>query len=391
MYAKFENKNLLLQFFSTFLILFLLTFKTSSCFARAAPESFSFLAEELSPAVVNISTTQIIREPQRAVPIPEFPPGSAFEEIFKELFRSLPQSGEPSFRRAQSLGSGFIIDPKGLVVTNYHVIEASEEIIVSLSSGFQYEAYVIGFDVDTDIALLQLIVPKKDTKSGLPFVQFGNSDKAKVGDWVLAIGNPYGLGGTITAGIISARNRDIQMGQYDDFIQTDAAINRGNSGGPLFNMDGEVIGVNTAIYSITGESVGIAFAIPSAIAGNIVTQLEEFGEVRRGWLGVEIHPVTEEIAMSIGLKNPRGALVASTVDSSPAAKAGIVSGDVILVFGGKDIESFRDLPRVVADTKPGSEVSVKIWRGNKVQEFNVFLGTKGQLSKGVTDSPSEGE
>ena len=181
------------------------------------------------------------------------------------------------------------------------------------------------------------------------------------------------------------------MGQYDDFIQTDAAINRGNSGGPLFNMDGEVIGVNTAIYSLTGASVGIAFAIPSAIAGNIVTQLEEFGEVKRGWLGVEIHLVTEDIAMSIGLKNPIGALVASTVDSGPAEKAGIVSGDVILVFDGKDIESFKDLPRVVADTKPGSEVSVKIWRGNKIQEFNVSLGTKGQLSKGVTDSPSEGE
>ena len=387
MYAKFENKNLFLRFFPTFLILFFLVFKTSLCFSRAAPESFSFLAEELSPTVVNISTTQIIQESQRPVPMPEFPPGSPFEEMFKELFNNIPQSGEPSFRRAQSLGSGFIIDPKGLIVTNYHVIEASEEIIVSLSSGLQYEAYVIGFDADTDIALLQL----KDTKSDLPFAQFGNSDKAKVGDWVLAIGNPYGLGGTITAGIISARNRDIQMGQYDDFIQTDAAINRGNSGGPLFNMDGEVIGVNTAIYSLTGASVGIAFAIPSAIAGNIVTQLEEFGEVKRGWLGVEIHLVTEDIAMSIGLKNPIGALVASTVDSGPAEKAGIVSGDVILVFDGKDIESFKDLPRVVADTKPGSEVSVKIWRGNKIQEFNVSLGTKGQLSKGVTDSPSEGE
>ena len=297
-------------------------------------------------------------------------------------------------------GSGFLISSSGYIVTNGHVVSRTDtnaveviradSVTVRLSNEDEYPAEIVGVDIGTDLAVLKI-----DVGTDLPYIPLGDSDVARVGEWVMALGAPFGLTNTVSAGIVSAKGRarigGLNGSAYQDFIQTDAAINQGNSGGPLFNMDGEVIGVNTAIYSMTGASVGIAFAIPSAIAGNIATQLEEFGEVKRGWLGVEIHLVTEDIAMSIGLKNPRGALVASTVDSGPAEKAGIVSGDVILVFDGKDIESFKDLPRVVADTKPGSEVSVKIWRGNRVQEFNVFLGTKGQLSKGVTDSPLEGE
>ncbi len=332
--------------------------------ASSAPETFADLAENLSPAVVNISTAQRVDAPQGG---PEIPPGGPFEDLFKDFFEQLPQQRGP--RSVQSLGSGFVISADGYVVTNNHVIEEADEITVNFPDGMSLPATLIGRDPKTDIAVL-----KVETESSLPFVSFGDSEISRVGDWVLAIGNPFGLGGSVSAGIISARNRDINAGPYDDFIQTDAAINRGNSGGPLFNMAGEVIGVNTAIISPSGGSIGIGFSVPSALAKNVVAQLKEFGETRRGWLGVRIQTVTPELADGLGLEEPSGALVAGVSENGPAAKAGIETGDVVMRFDGKEVLEMRDLPRIVAETPVNESVRVVLWRDGQTMTVLVEVG-----------------
>ncbi|SOD97108.1 DegQ family serine endoprotease [Caenispirillum bisanense] len=337
--------------------------------AREAPSSFADMAERLLPAVVNISTTQSMTG-ERGPQMPQFPPGSPFEEFFREFFdRQGPGQGQaPTMpRRATSLGSGFVIDKEGYIVTNNHVIEGADEVTVILQDDTALKAEIVGRDPKTDVALL-----KVEAEKDLPFVEFGDSDRSRVGDWVVAIGNPFGLGGTVTAGIISARARNINAGPYDNFIQTDASINRGNSGGPLFNMDGQVIGVNTAIYSPAGGgSVGIGFATPSNLAQSVVDDLRRFGEVKRGWLGVRIQTVTDEIADSLGLDRARGALVASVQEGGPAAEAGIQAGDVILSWDGDDIREMRNLPKAVADTEIGSTVDAVVWRDGKRQTVKV--------------------
>ena len=328
--------------------------------AKSVPESFADLAEKLMPSVVNISTTQTVVTNVNPFPF-EFPPGSPFEDMFKEF-------GAPQTRKATALGSGFIIDAKGIVITNNHVIKGAEDIFVRLDDGTEYKAEVIGADPLSDVAVLKII---SDIKF-IP-VKFGDSDKARIGDWVIAIGNPLGLSGTVTSGIISARNRDIGMNRYEDFIQTDASINVGNSGGPLFNMDGDVIGINTAIFG-RGGSIGIGFAIPSNSAKRVVEQLIEFGETKRGWLGVRIQIVTKEIADVEGLDKPRGALVASVADNSPSDKAGIKAGDIILEFNGVPITEMKELPKIVAQTEVGKTVEVKIWRNGKEISKKIKLG-----------------
>jgi len=361
-----------------------------------APASFAPLARQLLPAVVNISTTQNLqarRDRPDAPDIPQAPPGSPFEEFFRDFFnrnRHGSPDQPPRPRRAQSLGSGFIVDASGLVVTNNHVIEGADEINVILHDNTSIRAELLGTDTRTDLAVLRI-----KTDKPLPALQWGNSDDAQVGDWVLAIGNPFGLGGTVTAGIVSARGRDIRQGLYDDFIQTDAAINRGNSGGPLFNLQGQVIGINTAIYSPTGGSIGIGFAIPANLARNIVTQLADTGKVRRGWLGVNIQQVTEEIAESLGLQGGgRGALVARAQEGGPAAEAGIRNGDVILRFDGQEVREMRTLPRIVADTPVGREVPVVVWRDGDEQTITVKVGElpseqQAAATPGPQDRPTE--
>ena len=355
---------------------FAIIFISTNLFASERPDSFADQVEKLSPAVVNISTTTIVNDGQ-AMDMPQFPPGSPFEEFFKNFGDNNRQ------RKAQSLGSGFIIDDDGIVVTNYHVIENAEEIRVVLSDETSFTAEVLGQDQKTDIAVLK--IDPGDTK--LTAVSFGNSDELRVGDWVLAIGNPFGLGGTVTAGIVSARGRDIGNGPYDDFIQTDASINRGNSGGPLFNTDGDVIGINTAIYSQSGGSVGIGFAISSNLAERVAEQLIEFGQTRRGWLGVYIQEVTPDIAESLGLADAIGALISSVNEAGPAAKGGIQPGDVIVKFDSKLIEKMRDLPRIVAETDIGAKVKVELFRQGKRETVTVTLGEleKAELA-GVIDS-----
>src|SRR6516164_154566 len=349
-------------------------------FARAAPDSFADLAAKLLPAVVNISSSQAMQAraggPGAGPEIPMFPPGSPFEQFFKDfLNRNRPgQHGDTQpapERRMQSLGSGFIIDSSGLVVTNNHVIDGADEITVTLQDNTSLKAKVLGRDESGDIALLQ-VKPDKP----LPSVDFGDSDAERVGDWVVAIGNPFGLGGTVTAGIVSARGRDIRQGPYDDFIQTDAAINRGNSGGPLFNMDGQVIGINTAIFSPSGGSIGIGFSIPSNMAKNIVAQLKEYGRPRRGWLGVKIQQVTPDIAESLGLKDASGAMVAGVNDGGPADKARIRNGDIILKFNNQDVKEMRTLPRIVADSEVGKQVPVLLWRDGKETTVLATLAEK---------------
>ncbi len=339
---------------------------TQPASARSAPESFADLAEKLLPAVVNISSSQVVRTTQRQE-IPQAPPGSPFEDFFKEFFDRNQREGAP--RRASSLGSGFIIDKTGFIVTNNHVIAEADEITVILHDDSRHEATVIGRDPKTDLALLKI-----ETASELPYVDWGDSTSARVGDWVVAIGNPFGLGGTVTAGIISARQRDINQGPYDSFLQTDASINRGNSGGPMFNMDGRVIGVNTAIFSPTGGSVGVGFSIPASIAERVVNQLREFGRTKRGWLGVRIQTVTDEIAESLGLDEPAGALVADVTKDGPAQQGQIEAGDVILEFDGKAVEEMRDLPRIVAETEIGKPVEVDVWRKGKRRVVKVVVG-----------------
>jgi serine protease Do len=346
---------------------------------RDAPSSFRPLARQLLPSVVNISTTQNTQARANrpdAPDIPQAPPGSPFEEFFRDFFnRNRPGQQGPGQdqpqrpRRAQSLGSGFIVDASGIVVTNNHVIEGADEINVILQDNTSIRARLLGTDPRTDIAVLRI-----ETDKPLTAVPWGNSDETHVGDWVLAIGNPFGLGGSVTAGIVSARGRDIRQGLYDDFIQTDAAINRGNSGGPLFNMQGQVVGINTAIYSPTGGSIGIGFSIPANLARNIVAQLADGGRVRRGWLGVNIQQVTDEIAQSLDLTGGgRGALVARAQEDGPAAKAGIRNGDVILRFNGQEVREMRALPRIVAETPVGREVPVVVWRDGREQTIGVTI------------------
>ena len=336
--------------------------------ARGAPDSFADLVETLQPAVVNVSTTQTMEGGSDEGLEFDFPPGSPFRDFFDQFNRKRGEQEERP-RRAQSLGSGFIIDAEGFVVTNNHVIEGADKITVTLTDDTTYDAELVGRDTKTDLALLKIQADRQ-----FPFVSWGNSDKMRVGDWVIAIGNPLALGGTVTAGIVSALQRDIRSGPYDNFLQTDAPINRGNSGGPLFNMDGNVIGINTAIYSQSGGSIGIGFAIPSNQADGVIDQLRNFGVTRRGWLGVQIQQVTEEIAESLGLKEARGALVAGVLDGSPAMTAKMKEGDVILKFDGRDVNESRKLPRIVADTAVGKAVKVMLWRNGREITVTVTLG-----------------
>jgi serine protease Do len=342
--------------------------------ARSAPDSFADLAATLLPAVVNISSQQAIQakadRPNSGPDEPQFPQGSPFEQFFHDFMERHQQgqggggggdqAPDTSPRRGVALGSGFIIDPSGIIVTNNHVIEGADEITVTMHDGTSMKATLIGKDERTDVAVLKVTSDKP-----LPSVPFADSDTARVGDWVLAIGNPFGLGGSVTAGIVSARGRDIRQGPYDDFIQTDAAINRGNSGGPLFNMDGQVIGINTAIYSPSGGSIGIGFSIPSNMAKTVVAQLRDFGRAKRGWLGVQIQEVTPDIAEGVGLHTPHGAMVAGVTDNGPAAAAHIRGGDIILKFNGQDVKEMRTLPRIVAETEIGKQVPVTLWRDGK--------------------------
>ena len=341
-------------------ILFLINLNTASNSSNV-PSSFADLAEELMPSVVNISTTQTVVTKTNPFPNFQFPPGSPFEDMFKEF-------GTPQERKASALGSGFIIDKDGTVVTNNHVIKDADDILVRVNGDKEYKAKIIGTDPLSDIAVLKI-----DSDDKFKPVKFGNSDLARIGDWVIAIGNPFGLGGTVTTGIISARNRSIGLSRYEDFIQTDASINQGNSGGPLFNMDGDVVGVNTAILS-QGGSIGIGFAIPSNNAKQVVDQLIKYGETKRGWLGVRIQDVTKEIADAEELDKPRGALVSSVSPGSPSEKGGIKAGDIILEFDGTVINQMRELPMIVAQTEVGKTVRVKIWRNKKEIFKKIKLG-----------------
>jgi len=343
------------------ILTFVLTFSFSiQSNSKTVPASFADLAERLMPSVVNISTTQTVTTTSNPFPF-QFPPGSPFEDMFKEF-------GTPQERKSAALGSGFIIDEKGIVVTNNHVIQDAEDIIVRVNGDQDYNAKVLGADPLSDIAVLQLETDDKFTP-----VAFGDSDKARIGDWVIAIGNPFGLGGTVTSGIISARNRSIGLSRYEDYIQTDASINSGNSGGPLFDMNGDVIGINTAILGRNG-SIGIGFSIPANDAKIVIDQLIEFGETKRGWLGVRIQDVTQEIADVEKLDEPRGALVASVAENSPSDKGGIKAGDIILEFNGVQINQMKELPAIVAKTKVGTNVKVKIWRNKKEITKNILLG-----------------
>jgi serine protease Do len=333
-------------------------------------EVFAQLAAKLVGVVVNVSTTQAsAASAPKGGPEAQLPaPGAQLDEFFRDFFgeKGAPGGPNPPPSRVASLGSGFVIDPSGLIVTNNHVIANAEQITVTLSDDTTLQAEVIGRDAVSDLALL-----KVEPKAPLPAASWGDSAKAKVGDWVLAIGNPFGLGGTVTSGIISATARDIHSGPYDDFLQTDASINRGNSGGPMFNLAGEVIGINTAIFSPSGGSIGIGFAIPSAFARPIVDQLKATGKVERGWIGARIQPVSEEIAEAVGLDKGRGAMIGAVDPASPAAQAKLQPGDVILSFDGRPIDRSRQLPRLVADTAPDTVVKLSVWRDGKEQEVEL--------------------
>jgi serine protease Do len=344
--------------------------------AARGPDGIADVAEKVINAVVNISTSQTVDNHNNAMP--QLPPGSPFEEFFDEFFknrRNNQQGGDNNQNRqnaphrVNSLGSGFIIDASGIVVTNNHVIADADEVTVILNDGSRLKAEILGRDTKVDLALLRV-----KPEHPLTAVSFGDSDRLRLGEWVVAIGNPFSLGGTVTAGIVSARNRDINSGPYDNYIQTDAAINRGNSGGPLFNLEGEVIGINTAIISPSGGSIGIGFAVPSKTAIAVIDQLRQFGETRRGWLGVRIQQVTDDIAESLNIKPPHGALVAGVDEKGPAKPAGIEAGDVIVKFDGHEIHEMRDLPRVVADTPVGKDVDVVIVRKGKEENRTVKLG-----------------
>jgi len=348
------------KYFKFILVLFVSLSISFAGNAKDIPSSFADLAERVMPSVVNISTTTTVTTQANPFPF-QFPPGSPFEDMFKEF-------GTPQKRKSSALGSGFIVDEKGIVVTNNHVIQGAEDIVVRVNGDKEFKAKVIGADPGMDIAVLQMETDEKFVP-----VKFGDSDKARIGDWVIAIGNPFGFGGTVTSGIISARNRSIGLSRYEDFIQTDASINQGNSGGPLFNMDGDVIGINTAILGPTG-SIGIGFSIPSNNAKKVIDQLIEFGETKRGWLGVRIQYVSKEIAEVEKLDKPRGALVASVADGSPSDDAGIKPGDIILEFDGNPINEMSELPKIVAATDVGKKVKIKIWRNHRELEKNIILG-----------------
>jgi serine protease Do len=355
------------------------------------PDGIADVAEKVIDAVVNISTSQTVEA--KGGPgggggaMPQLPPGSPFEEFFDDFFKNRrggpggPKSGDLQPHKTNSLGSGFIVDTSGIVVTNNHVIADADEINVIMNDGTKIKADLVGVDKKTDLAVLKFKPPKP-----LTAVQFGDSDKLRLGEWVIAIGNPFSLGGTVTAGIVSARNRDIASGPYDNYIQTDAAINRGNSGGPLFNLDGEVIGVNTLIISPTGGSIGIGFAVPSKTVAGVVEQLRQFGELRRGWLGVRIQQVTDEIAESLNIKPARGALIAGVDDKGPAKPAGIEPGDVVVKFDGKEVKEPKDLSRVVADTAVGKEVDVVVIRKGQEETKKVTLGRLDDGDKAVQAS-----
>ena len=377
-----------LNFYKAFLsglILFLAFANVVNSAGR--PDSFADLAEQLKPAVVNVSTTQAISSSHMG-DRPQAPPGSPFEEFFRDFFDRQLENGAPlQRRRKQSLGSGFIIESSGIVVTNNHVIAGADKVSITLDDNRTFDATILGRDSKTDLAVLK--IDSKNAK--LPSVNWGNSDSSRVGDWVIAIGNPFGLGGSVTAGIISARGRNINAGPYDNFIQTDASINRGNSGGPMFNLDGEVVGINTAIFSPSGGSVGIGFAIPANLAKRVVDQIVKYGKTQRGWLGVQIQTVTSEIAESLSLGDPRGALVSMIDSKGPAAKAGLAQGDVILKFAGKDVITMRQLPRIVADTEIGSRVKVEVWRKGRKRTLDVIVGELKESTASVIPSRNEVE
>ena len=380
---------------------------TSAPAMARGPDGIADVAEKVIDAVVNISTSQTVEAKglggDGKGAMPQVPPGSPFEEFFDDFFKNRrgpgagpkggdrggDKNGELQPRKTNSLGSGFIVDAAGIVVTNNHVIADADEINVIMNDGSKFKAELVGVDKKTDLAVLKF----KPTKP-LVAVKFGDSDKLRLGEWVVAIGNPFSLGGTVTAGIVSARNRDISSGPYDNYIQTDAAINRGNSGGPLFNLEGEVIGVNTLIISPSGGSIGIGFAVPSKTVVGVVNQLRQFGELRRGWLGVRIQQVTDEIAESLNIKPARGALIAGVEDKGPAKPAGIEPGDVVVKFDGKDIKEPKDLSRVVADTAVGKEVEVVIIRKSAEETKKVTLGRLEDTEKAVQaaakkDEPAE--
>ncbi len=352
--------------------------------ARDAPESFADLVDKLMPTVVNITTTQNLpQQGSRLRDMPQLPPGSPFEELFKEFFDK--KNGEQQQRRGTSLGSGFIVDGEGYVVTNNHVIQGAEDITVILRDDTQLKAKLIGSDARVDLAVLKVEPPGKKP---LPAIKFGDSDKTRVGDWVVAIGNPFGLGHSVTAGIISARGRSLSNESLDDYLQTDAAINKGNSGGPLFNTDGEVIGVNTAIYSPSGTNAGLAFSIPSNIVKQAADQLREFGRIRRGWIGVSYQSVTDDIADSFGLDRAHGVLVANVVADGPAAKAGLKRNDIIISFAGQDVPDLRRFPKFVANARVGSTVDIVVWRGGKEAQFKLKIGEQEEAEK--TNASAQG-
>src|SRR5579864_8587620 len=349
--------------------------------AQAKPTNLADLVDQVADAVVNISATQTVEDKDAA---PDLPKGTPFDEMFEEFFKNHGINPQPRARRAQSLGSGFVIDPSGIVITNNHVVGDANDILVIFTDGRKLKAKVVGKDPKVDVAVLKVTSDKP-----LKTVKFGDSDKMRVGDGVMAVGNPFGLGETVTAGIISARNRNIDSGPYDNFIQTDAAINKGNSGGPLFNLAGEVIGINTAILSPSGGSIGIGFATPSATVQPVIAQLQQFHETRRGWLGVRIQNVDDQIADSLGLGQARGALVAGIDEKGPAKPAGIESGDVIVKFNGKDIKESRDLPKIVASTPVGSEVDVVVVRKGQELTKKVTLGRLEDGEKGEATAKGE--
>jgi serine protease Do len=346
-------------------LLFLVFLVASApAFARGAPDSFADLTDKLLPTVVSIATSQTLKQGAPQASLPDIPPDSPLAQLFKNFLG--PEHAQP--RHVTSLGTGFIIDPSGLIVTNNHVIEDAEHITATFNDGTMLPAKLIGRDEKTDIALL-----KVTTRKPLPAAHFGDSDHARIGDWVIAIGNPFGLGSTVTAGIVSARNRDINAGPYDEFIQTDAPINRGNSGGPLFDMDGNVVGVNSAIYSPSGGSVGIGFSIPSNLVRSVVAQLQKYGVLRRGWIGVRIQAVTDDIAEGLGLPAKTGALITDITPKGPAAKAGMANGDLVTGFDGKTVTDSRALPRMVADTPIGKTVSIDVLRKGKKQTLKLTV------------------
>jgi serine protease Do len=358
---------------NTLFVFSMLMLLNMSAYARGAPESFADLAEELSPSVVNITTsTTIAGVTDQARP--QIPEGSPFEDLFKDFFNN-GEGGQARPRRSSALGSGFVISADGYIVTNNHVIDKADEIVIEFFDGKELVAELVGRDPKTDIAVL-----KVEATEPLPFVGFGDSDIARVGDWVMAIGNPLGQGFSVSAGIISARNRTLRSGPYDDFIQTDAAINRGNSGGPLFNMNGEVIGVNTAIISPNGGSIGLGFSMSSRVVGRVVNQLKEYGETRRGWLGVQIQDIDSDMAEALGLEKVSGALV-SGVPDGPGADAGILSGDVILSFDGMEVENTRGLVTIVGNADVGKVVDVIIFRDGKSKTIKVTLGRREAAEK----------